>query len=78
MYTGSVARGFTRRPMMTAHRRWTLACGGAPRVGPGQPRDLRTLAPTAGAIPLRNVYGWFERSERDVYRLTRSGEASLD
>ena len=26
---------------------------------------------------LRNVYGWFERTERGVYRLTALGEAAL-
>jgi DNA-binding PadR family transcriptional regulator len=26
---------------------------------------------------LRNVYGWFERTQRGVYRLTSLGEAAL-
>jgi hypothetical protein len=44
---------------------------------PGSPRDLRTVAPDAGKILLRNVYGWFERTQRGVYQLTADGEAAL-
>ena len=35
------------------------------------------VAPDAGQILRRNVYGWFERAERGVYRLTEVGEAAL-
>lgn len=31
----------------------------------------------SGRILQRNVYGWFERMERGVYRLTQAGEAAL-
>jgi hypothetical protein len=35
------------------------------------------VAPDAGRILLRNVYGWFERTQRGVYQLTADGEAAL-
>ena len=69
--------GSTRQPVMTAYRQRALACAVLLRGGPGRPRDLRVVAPDSGAILLRNVYGWFERAERGVYRLTSLGEAAL-
>jgi len=69
--------GLTRLPVMTAYRQRALACAALLRAGPGRPRDLRAVAPDAGAILLANVYGWFERTERGVYRLTSLGEAAL-
>ena len=54
---------------MTAYRQQALACAGALRSGPARPRDLREVAPDAGRILLRNVYGWLERTGRGVYRL---------
>jgi hypothetical protein len=62
---------------MTAYRQRTLACAALLRTGSGRPRDLRAAAPDAGAILLANVYGWFERTKRDIYRLTSQGEAAL-
>jgi hypothetical protein len=35
------------------------------------------VAPDAGRILLRNVYGWFERTQPGTYRLTGLGEAAL-
>jgi hypothetical protein len=69
--------GSTRQPVMTAYRQQALACAALLRAGPGRPRDLRAAAPDAGRILLRNVYGWFERTQRGVYRLTGLGEAAL-
>jgi len=62
---------------MTAYRQQALACAALLRGGPGRPRDLQAIAPEAGKILLRNVYGWFERTQRGVYRLTDAGEAAL-
>ena len=62
---------------MTAYRQQALACAALLSAGPGSPRDLRTVAPDAGRILLRNVYGWFERAQRGVYQLTADGEAAL-
>lgn len=69
--------GSVRAPVMTAYRQRALACAALLRAGAGRPRDLRSVAPDAGAILLRNVYGWFERTGRGVYRLTALGEAAL-
>jgi hypothetical protein len=69
--------GSTRQPVMTAYRQRALACAAGLRAGPGRPRDLRHAAPDAGRILLRNVYGWFERAEPGLYRLTGLGEAAL-
>jgi hypothetical protein len=62
---------------MTAYRQQALACAALLRAGPGRPLDLRAVAPEAGRILLDNVYGWFERTQRGVYRLTDVGEAAL-
>ena len=69
--------GSTRQPIMTAYRQRALACAAALQAGPLRPRDLRPLAGDAGAILLRNVYGWFERVEPGVYRLGPTGEAAV-
>ena len=66
--------GATRQPIMTAYRQRTLACAAAMLDGPKRPRDLRPLAEDAGAILLRNVYGWFERVDTGIYRLSAAGE----
>jgi len=69
--------GSTRRPIMTAYRQQALDCAAALRDGPKRPRDLRPIAPDAGSILRSDVYGWFERVERGVYRLNPSGEQAL-
>jgi hypothetical protein len=70
--------GSTRQPIMTAYRQRALACAMRLRAGAGRPRDLRAVAPDAGRILRRNVYGWFERTEPGHYRLTTLGEAAVD
>jgi hypothetical protein len=69
--------GSSRQPIMTAYRQQALVCAALLQAGPGRPRDLRAVAPEAGRILLRNVYGWFERTARGVYRLNSWGEAAL-
>jgi len=69
--------GGTGQPVMTAYRQQALACAAALQAGPRRPRDLRPLAPEAGRILLRNVYGWFERVEPGLYRLAEAGAAAL-
>ena len=71
------AGGSTKAPIMTAYRQRALACAAAMAEVPQRPRDLGHLAPDAGRIVLDNVYGWFARVERGVYRLTPDGEAAL-
>ncbi len=65
--------GSTRLPIMTAYRQRALACALAMVEEPRRPRDLKSVAEDAGAILLRNVYGWFERVQRGRYRLTAAG-----
>ena len=69
--------GSTRQPIMTAYRQRTIACAQAMRDGPKRPRELRGLAEDAGAILLRNVYGWFERVEKGLYALSESGRLAI-
>ncbi len=69
--------GSTRQPVMTAYRQQALDCAALLQAGPGRPKDLRRVAPDAGSILLRNVYGWFERTGRGLYILTDIGEAAL-
>jgi hypothetical protein len=68
--------GSTRQPVMTAYRQQALACATELRAGPGRPSELRGVVPDAGRILLRNVYGWFERTQPGLYRLTELGEAA--
>lgn len=72
-----VEGGSTRQPIMTAYRQRALACAAALRGGAQATRALRVHAPDASAILLRNVYGWFERESRGVYRLTPAGLAAV-
>lgn len=69
--------GSTRQPIMTAYRQRALACAALLRDGPLPVRALRCAAEDASGILLRNVYGWFERERRGVYRLTPAGLAAL-
>jgi hypothetical protein len=69
--------GSSRQPIMTAYRQQALDCTAALREGPKRPRDLKPVAPEAGRILLRNVYGWFERVEPGLYRLAAPGQAAL-
>jgi len=62
---------------MTAYRQQALAIAQALHEGPLRPRDLKPLAPDASKILQADVYGWFERVERGVYRLTDAGRAAL-
>jgi hypothetical protein len=71
------AGGSTRRPVMTAYRQQALACATLLLAGPGRPRDLRVVAPDAAQILLRNYYGWFERTQPGMYRLTETGAAAV-
>lgn len=71
--------GSTRTPIMTAYRQQAMLCAEALAAGPLRPRDIkaRAPAPDAGKILLNNVYGWFERVQPGVYRLTELGRAAV-
>lgn len=68
--------GSTRQPIMTAYRQEAERCLAHLASGPMALRDLRAAGdvPNAPSILRRDVYGWFERAERGVYRLTPKGE----
>ena len=75
---GDPSPGGTRsEPIMTAYRQEALACAARLAAGPLRPRDLLAVSPRAGAILLRDVYGWFRRVERGVYGLNDQGRAAL-
>lgn len=69
--------GSTRAPIMTAYRQQALACASALAQGPRRVRDLRPDIPDAPKILQHNVYGWFDRTERGIYALTKAGHAAL-
>lgn len=69
--------GSVRQPVMTAYRQRALACAAMLQAGAASPKQLRAVAPDAGAILLRNVYGWFERAARGQYRLSDAGRAAM-
>ena len=71
------AGGSARVPILTAYRQRALACAALMRAGPARLGDLKEVAADAPAILQRNVYGWFAREARGVYRLTETGAADL-
>ena len=62
---------------MTAYRKQALACAASLAGGPRRTREIRSVAPNASSILLRNVYGWFTGIERGVYTLTPQGTSAL-
>ncbi len=72
--------GSVRTPLVTAYREQALhiACCLALR-GDLSPREARALGTgdRTPAILSRNVYGWFERIARGVYRLTPEGHSAI-
>jgi len=75
---GDPSPGGTRgEPVMTVYRQEALACAARLAAGPLRPRDLVMVTPRAGAILLRDVYGWFTRVKRGVYGLSAQGRAAL-
>ena len=69
--------GSTKMPIMTAYRQQALACAASLAGGPRRTRDIRSAVPNASSILLRNVYGWFTRIARGVYKLTPEGTSAL-
>ena len=69
--------GSSRTPILTAYRQRALACALGMAEGPVNTQALRRIVPDAGTMMLRNVYGWFERESRGVYRLTEAGATAL-
>jgi hypothetical protein len=69
--------GSTRQPIMTAYRQQSLACAASLGGGPRRTSELRSAIPNAPNILLRNVYGWFNRVERGLYKLAPEGAVAL-
>jgi len=72
--------GTTHRKRMTAYRENALQIAWfLDRHGPLTPRRLRELGTGSKTLSIlaSNVYGWFERVERGVYRLTQQGRDEL-
>jgi hypothetical protein len=69
--------GSSRQPIMTAYRQQAIVCATSLDAGPMRPRDLKAVAPDAGPILRRNVYGWFERVQPGLYQLSEAGAAAL-
>jgi len=73
--------GSTRRKLVTAYRERALQCALALHChGPSAPRQVRdwTGCANPGTLLRDNVYGWFARVEKGVYRLTPAGIRALD
>lgn len=67
-------------PLVTSYRQDALRCARALALyGPMRLNALRAAAgvPRAARILQRNVYGWFARIERGIYRLTPAGDQAL-
>ncbi len=72
--------GSTRKPLMTAYRQDALRCAKQLELkGPLELRQVRAASGVdkAAAILQRDVYGWFDRVERGVYRLAPAGQQAL-
>ncbi|MWC26865.1 DUF2161 family putative PD-(D/E)XK-type phosphodiesterase [Paenibacillus sp. MMS18-CY102] len=71
--------GTTKVKRMTAYREKCLRLANSLRQGPASPASLARLTANskAGDMLRINYYGWFERAERGIYRLTAAGEAAL-
>jgi hypothetical protein len=65
--------GSTRTPLMTAYRQDALKCQVfLAQNGPASPKAIKaaTAVDRAANILRDNVYGWFEKVERGIYRVT--------
>jgi len=74
------AGGSTRRALVTAYRENALLIAAAlSRFGPLAPKQLRAYGTGSKTLPIlrNNVYGWFERIDRALYRIQPSGTAAL-
>jgi hypothetical protein len=70
--------GSTKVPIMTAYRQQALACAAAMAHGPQRSRDLKPIVATAGQILLKNYYGWFEKVDKGVYKLSDAGALAVE
>jgi hypothetical protein len=73
--------GSSRRKIMTVYKEnaFQIACY-LEKLGPMTPRRLRTELGTGkktASILQKNYYGWYERVERGLYRITDAGRVFL-
>ena len=75
------AGGSTRRPLVTAYRQDALRCAryldGREFAKLSEIREQADVDRAAGILQ-RDVYGWFQRVDRGLYRLSPGGRAALD
>lgn len=71
------AGGTTKVPIMTAYRQQALLCAAMLEKGPCRTSQVKAAVPDGPKILLHNVYGWFDRVDRGIYRLTSDGVAAL-
>lgn len=72
--------GTNRRPIVTAYRQDALRCAAVLSAdGPTKAAGVAKAAgvPKAVGIMYRDVYGWFERVERGIYRLSPKGAQAV-
>lgn len=73
--------GVTRRPIVTAYRESALLVADhIRRHGSARPREVKAATGCAKAADIlqRNAYGWFERAQPGLYRVTPAGEKALE
>lgn len=74
------AGGSTRRKLVTAYREKAIAIAVLlADLGAQTPKAIRAHGTGEKTLSIlrRNVYGWFERVDRGVYRLTTQGQGAL-
>jgi len=72
--------GTTKRPLVTAYREACLwVAHELSAKGPLSPKALRAATgnPRVGQMLQDDVYGWFERVQKGIYRLSAKGEQAL-
>jgi hypothetical protein len=71
--------GSTRTTLVTSYRQDALRCLAHVSAGPAKASIIAaaTGVARARAIMADDHYGWFERAERGIYRITPKGEAAL-
>lgn len=72
--------GQSRTPIMTAYRQSAMRIAAAlAETETGRPAELKSRlgVENAGSILQNDHYGWFERVERGVYRLSETGRKAL-
>lgn len=72
--------GSTRSPIVTGYREEALRIARHLKVhGTASPKQIRDAlgSPGVSGILQKNFYGWYERVQRGIYRLTAKGETAL-